>query len=69
MPDTTRVAQLTIRLLGPVQITLDGLALDFAYEKVQALLVFLAVEAGRAHRRGMLAELLWPEQSEAAARA
>ncbi len=68
MPGTARAAQLTIKLLGPVQITLDGLALDFAYEKVQALLVFLAVEAGRPHRRGMLAELLWPEQSEAAAR-
>ncbi|MBC8160061.1 MAG: winged helix-turn-helix domain-containing protein, partial [Roseiflexaceae bacterium] len=61
-------AQLTIALLGPPRIALDGLPLSFAYEKVSALLVYLAVEADRAHTRTALADLLWPEQGEAAAR-
>ena len=61
-------ARLTLELLGPAQIARDGLPLTFTYAKVQALLVYLAVEAGRAHRRTALAELLWPEQDEAAAR-
>lgn len=37
----------------------------FRSEKVQALLVYLALEAGRPHRRRMLATLLWPDYSEA----
>ncbi len=60
--------QLTITLLGPVQITYNQFPLTFAYEKVQALLVYLAVESDHAHRRSTLADLLWPEQDEAAAR-
>jgi predicted ATPase/DNA-binding SARP family transcriptional activator len=39
----------------------------FATDKVRALLAYLALEA-RAHRREVLAELLWPEQEAAAAR-
>src|SRR5262245_19802826 len=60
--------QLTISLLGPLQITYDGLPLTFAYDKVPALLAYLAVETDRAHRRTTLADLLWPEHEEAAAR-
>ena len=61
-------ASSTLALLGPPQIALNGTPLAFAYEKVRALLVFLAVESDRAHRRAALADLLWPEQDEAAAR-
>lgn len=61
-------ARLSLELLGPARITLDGAPLAFAYEKVLALLAYLAVEADRPHRRTALAELLWPEQDGAAAR-
>ena len=58
----------TLVLLGPVEITNHGAPLVFAYDKVLALLVYLAVESDRAHRRTVLASLLWPEQPEHAAR-
>jgi hypothetical protein len=59
-----------IRLLffGPVQLTRDGVPLAFPYDNVQALLVYLAVENRRIHRRSVLAGLLWPDQPEQAAR-
>ena len=66
--DALAPASLTLTLLGPIQIAHDGVPLTFAYEKVQALLVFLAVESDRAHRRAALADLLWPDQDESAAR-
>jgi predicted ATPase len=40
----------------------------FEYDKVRALLAYLALEADRPHRREALAGLLWPEQPEKAAR-
>jgi predicted ATPase/Tfp pilus assembly protein PilF len=55
-------------LLGPAQFTRNGAPLSFPYDKVQALLVYLAVEADRTHRRSALAGLLWPDQPEGAAR-
>jgi predicted ATPase/DNA-binding SARP family transcriptional activator/DNA-binding CsgD family transcriptional regulator len=67
-PATASATPLTLSLLGPLRITDDGLPLAFAYDKVQALLVYLAVEANRVHRRAVLADLLWPEHQEAAAR-
>ena len=61
---------LSIRLLGPIQVTLDGEPVtDFTTDKVRALLAFLAVESDRPHRRETLAGLLWGEFSENAARA
>jgi predicted ATPase/DNA-binding SARP family transcriptional activator len=59
---------LMLRLLGPTQISANGMALVFPYEKVQALLIYLAVEAHHAHRRSALAGLFWPDQPEVAAR-
>ncbi len=57
------MAHLHFALLGPVQITLaDSTTLRFDYRKVQALLVYLVVERQQAHRREVLAELLWPNQ-------
>src|ERR1044072_8755691 len=62
------MAHLGLALLGPPLITLDRRpATGFDYDKVRALLAYLAVEADRPHRRAALAGLLWPDQPEQAA--
>jgi predicted ATPase/DNA-binding SARP family transcriptional activator len=62
------MARLSIHLLGQLQISMDGeVVTGFESDKVRALLVYLAVEAGRLHRREALAELLWPERPEGSA--
>ena len=64
------MARLSLRLLGPFTVTLGGDPVaEFAPIKVRALLAYLAVEADRPHRRGLLASLLWPNSPERAARA
>jgi len=64
------MAHLIIRLLGPVQIALDGEpVIGFESEKARALLAYLAAEPDRPHRREVLAEMLWPGRTEGAARA
>ncbi len=56
------MAHLAISCLGPLQVSLDGRpAENFKSAKVRALLVYLAVEADRPHRRERLAGLLWPD--------
>ena len=56
------MARLSVSLLGPFQVTLDGQPVtDFKSNKVRALLAYLAVEAERPHRREVLAGLLWPD--------
>ena len=61
--------QLAIRLLGPFQVTLDEQPItNFAYDKVRALLAYLAVEADHFHRRETLATLLWPDHPPKLAR-
>ena len=56
------MAELSLALLGPLQVTLDGAPITaFESDKVRALLTYLAVEADRPHRRDALAGLLWPE--------
>ena len=61
--------QLSIQLLGPLQIKLAGQALTaFEYDKVRALICYLVVESDRPHRREALAGLLWPDHAERAAR-
>ena len=61
--------RLSLSLLGPLEVTLDGEPVTgFRYDKVRALLVYLAVEAERPHRREWLAELLWPGRTERSAR-
>ena len=56
------MAQLSLSLLGPFQVTLGGRPVtEFKSNKVRALLAYLAVEADRPHRREVLAGLLWPE--------
>ena len=59
------MTQLTISLLGPFQVILDDSPItDFATDKARALLVYLAVEVDRPHRREALAGLLWPDQPQ-----
>ena len=56
------MAHLSLSLLGPFQVTLDGQPVtSFKSNKVRALLAYLAVEADRPHRREVLAGLLWPD--------
>ena len=55
--------QLTIRLLGPPLIELDGVPINVDTRKAIALLAYLAVE-GQAQSRAVLATLLWPESDE-----
>jgi predicted ATPase/DNA-binding SARP family transcriptional activator len=63
------MAQLSLSFLGPWQVTQAGEAVTgFRYDKVRALLAYLAVEADRPHRREALIAMLWPEQAELAAR-
>src|SRR3712207_5277085 len=60
---------LSIALLGPVEVMLDGEQLPgFTYKKVRALLAYLAVEADHPHTRAHLAALLWPDAPERQAR-
>jgi DNA-binding SARP family transcriptional activator/predicted ATPase len=60
---------LSIRLFGPLEVTLDGeVVTAFKSDKARALLAYLVVEAERPHRREKLAGLLWPEWPEQAAR-
>ena len=59
---------LSIALLGSFQVTLDGAPVTgFESAKVRALLAYLAAEAGGAHAREAVAELLWPERPPGAA--
>lgn len=60
--------QLALSLLGQVHFTLDGRPLtEFESDKARALLIYLAVEAGRPHRRAQLGALFWAEQAEKSA--
>jgi DNA-binding SARP family transcriptional activator len=61
--------EFAIRLLGPFQVTIDSQPVTgFAYDKVRALLAYLAVEADHIHRRETLAALFWPNHSPKLAR-
>jgi DNA-binding SARP family transcriptional activator/predicted ATPase len=66
---------LRLYLLGPFQVILTGLpsghdepVMGFGYDKVRALLAYLAVEHLVPHSREFLATLLWPEANADTAR-
>ncbi len=64
------MAQLSISLLGRFRVTHDEQPIvTFESDRVRVLLAYLAVEVDRVHDRSTLAGLLWPDQSEPAARA
>ncbi|MCB9134084.1 MAG: AAA family ATPase [Anaerolineales bacterium] len=53
---------LTLNLLGPLTALLDDQSVyEFRTAKVQALLVYLAMEKDRPHRREVLMDFLWPD--------
>src|SRR5690349_13881919 len=59
------MAHLSIRALGPLVVTLNGQSITaLAYDKVWALLLYLAQAPDYPHRRESLAGLLWPDQPE-----
>lgn len=63
------MAGLSICLLGPVHVLVDGQrAATFSYNKARALLAYLAVESDRVHQRDTLVGLLWPDLPNDAAR-
>ena len=59
---------LSVRLLGQFSLELDGKPLDLPSRPAQALLAYLILNAGTAHRREKLAGLIWPDASETNAR-
>lgn len=60
---------LRLHLLGKVSISHGGVEYgNFAYDKIRALLGYLAAAPGQWIRRDALAELLWPNASAEAAR-
>ena len=62
--------RLSLSLLGGFQARLDHEVVSgFQSDKARALLAYLAVEAGQAHRRDRLVGLFWPDWPEANARA
>jgi DNA-binding SARP family transcriptional activator len=63
------MARLSLGLLGPLRITLDGQPVSgFVYTKARALLAYLAVDADCAHQRDALVGMLWPDLPDTAAR-
>jgi DNA-binding SARP family transcriptional activator len=62
------MSRLALSVLGAFQAVLNQQSLTaFRSDKARALLVFLAIEAGRPHAREALASLLWPECSDSVA--
>src|SRR5882724_10397101 len=58
-----------LRCLGhPALFAANGEPIRFRTKKHLALLVFLAIDKGRPHRRDRLAEFLWPHAQIAEAR-
>lgn len=58
-----------MHFFGQFQVTQDGRpSSGWRYDKVRALLVYLACEAHRSHSRDELAAMLWPDSNNIAAR-
>lgn len=60
---------LAVSLLGPLRVEAGGRPVtSLRYAKARALLAYLATEQDRPHRRATLADMLWPDRDEQAAR-
>lgn len=63
------MTRLQLSLIGRFQAKLDSQPLSrFEYDKVRALLAYLAIESDFPHRRDALTGLFWPEQTDIVAR-
>ena len=60
------MAEFRLTLLGA--FALSGVSCTALSKKAQALLAYLAMPPGRAHRRDKIASKLWSDRSEEAAR-
>ena len=61
--------QLSLKFLGPFQAALAGQPIpESRTKKIEALLIYLAMEANRVHRRESLVGLLFPDQPDEMAR-
>src|SRR5438094_9355069 len=68
MVDRPPMSTLELSLLGTFEVALNGSAVTgFRTDKMRALLAYLCLGAGHAHRREALMGLLWPDQPEEAA--
>jgi DNA-binding SARP family transcriptional activator/tetratricopeptide (TPR) repeat protein len=62
------MSKLELRFLGIFNVAQDGVTVtSFESNKVRAMLAYLAVESQRAHARGVMATLLWPDWPNRAA--
>lgn len=69
MPPSSIEPRLELQLLGGFEVRRDGLPVaGIAYNKMRALLAYLAMTPGQEHRREALAELLWPGNDATTAR-
>lgn len=59
---------LKIQLLGRFSASVDDRPVDLPLRAAQSLLAYLALSAGRPHRREKLAGLLWPDAEESSAK-
>ncbi len=59
--------QVSVSVIGPIKVTMDGTPVSFATNSTRSLLAYLAVELNRPQPRELLAALLWPNQTRAAA--
>jgi predicted ATPase/DNA-binding SARP family transcriptional activator len=67
--DSCQMAHVVVSLFGSPAVSAgEPTVTPFKYDKVLALLAYLVVERDHSHRREVLATLLWPDQSEQAAR-
>ena len=62
------MSRLTLKLLGPPEVSRAGTPLHFRSRKELALLLYLVSEGGR-HTREKLVELFWPRSGESKGRA
>src|SRR6185312_2915792 len=61
------MTRLRLSVLGPFRLEADA-EIALPSRKAQALLAYLALPAGRPHRRDKLASLLWADRGDTAAR-
>ncbi len=63
------MSHLSVDLLGPLQVSLDGIPItELESTRVRVLLAYLVVEANQPHSRTSLVGLLWPDYAEESAR-